>query len=64
MIGYEAAVKGLSIEALEAAFIDASKRAQDGREINNIPYAEKQEGIARIISDEILQRKLQQANQE
>jgi flavin-binding protein dodecin len=50
------AIKGMSREGLEAAFADAMKRAADGREINNLPYVEKQEALAKIISDEILER--------
>jgi hypothetical protein len=52
------AVKGMNEEALDQAFRDAMTRAIDGKEINNLPYVERQEAIARIISDEILQRKL------
>jgi hypothetical protein len=52
------AVKGMNEEALDQAFRDAMTRAIDGKEINNLSYVERQEAIAQIISDEILQRKL------
>jgi hypothetical protein len=52
------AVSTMDDEALEVAFKDAMKRASDGREINNEPYVERQEAIAKIISDEILNRLL------
>jgi hypothetical protein len=50
------AVKTMSREGLEAAFADAMQRAKDGREINNERYAARQETIAKILSDEILER--------
>jgi len=50
------AVSTMEKEALELAFKDAKRRASDGRELNNLDYAERQEAIAAIISNELLDR--------
>lgn len=53
--------KNWDIEVLEVALADATKRAKDGLEIKNIPYAEKQIRICEIIKGEIMVRKIAQS---